>query len=190
VGFNGAVYLCRRKYTSTTWDFQREESSSKLGSSGVLDKWFFANATKAKGEYRLLTCDGQDSHINGSFIGHCLQNRTTLLILPPHTSHLLQPLDVAIFGPLKKPLTAALAHPNQAQLIRIQKVEWMDAYIQARSETCIPNNVGSSWRGAGLFPLHSQRALRTMALAATPEAERPQTPTEFNIFNRVFINSK
>jgi hypothetical protein len=73
--------------------------------------------TKAEGQHRLLICDGHDSHISGSFIAHCLQNRIALLILPPHTSHLLQPLDVAIFGPLKKRLTAALSHLNQAQLI-------------------------------------------------------------------------
>jgi len=56
---------------------------------------------KAQGQYRLLICDGHDSHISGSFIAHCLQNKILLIILPPHTSHLLQPLNVAIFGPLK-----------------------------------------------------------------------------------------
>jgi len=61
-----------------------------------------ATRAKANGPLRLLVCDGHDSHISGSFIAHCLQNRIILLILPPHTSHLLQPLDVAIFGPLKK----------------------------------------------------------------------------------------
>lgn len=55
-----------------------------------------------------------------------------LFILPLHTSHLLQPLDVAIFGPLKKGLTAQLQHLNEAQLVRIQKHEWMEAYIKAR----------------------------------------------------------
>jgi hypothetical protein len=45
--------------------------------------------TKAKGEYRLLICDGHDSHISGSFIADCLQNRITLLILSPHTSPVL-----------------------------------------------------------------------------------------------------
>jgi hypothetical protein len=68
-----------------------------------------ATRTKANGQQRLLICDGHDSHISGSFISHCIQNRITLLILPPHTSHLLQPLDVAIFGQLKKRLTAALS---------------------------------------------------------------------------------
>jgi hypothetical protein len=178
----------------------------------VLDKWFFsantkgwtsnlhglewlkrvfepATRAKANGQQRLLICDGHDSHISGSFIAHCLQNRITLLILPPHTSHLLQPLDVAIFGPLKKRLTAALSHLNQAQLVRIQKIEWMEAYIQARSEACTQQNIESAWRGAGLFPFNPQRALRTMVLDTTPELERPRTPTEFDIFDQVFVNS-
>jgi hypothetical protein len=178
----------------------------------VLDKWFFSantkgwtsnlhglewlkrvfeptTRTKANGEYRLLICDGHDSHISGSFIAHCLQNRIILLILPPHTSHLLQPLDVAIFGPLKKRLTAALSHLNQAQLIRIQKFEWMEAYIQARSDVCNRQNIESAWRGAGLFPFNPQKALRTVAREKTPELERPKTPTQFHIFDRVFVNS-
>ena len=77
-----------------------------------------------------------------------------LLILPTHTSHLLQPLDVAIFGPLKKRLTAALSNLNQAQLVRIQKIEWMEAYIQARLDVCNYQNIESAWRGAGLFPFN------------------------------------
>lgn len=145
--------------------------------------------TKAGGQSRLLICDGHDSHISGSFIAHCLQNRIILLILPPHTSHLLQPLDVAFFGPLEKRLTAALSHLNQAQLIRIQKFEWMEAYIQARLDICTHRNIESAWRGAGLFPFNPQRALRTIARETTPEAERPKTPTQFDIFSKVFINS-
>jgi hypothetical protein len=146
--------------------------------------------TKANGQYRLLVCDGHDSHISGSFIAHCLQNRILLMILPPHTSHLLQPLDVAIFGPLKKRLTAALSHLNQAQLVRIQKVEWMDAYIQARLDVCNYQNIISAWRGAGLFPFNPQRALCTIIQEGEiPEQERPKTPTQFDIFDQVFVNS-
>ena len=180
--------------------------------SKVLNEWFFSANTKgwtsnlhglewlkrvfepatrmkADGQYRLLVCDGHDSHISGSFIAHCLQNRIILLILPPHTSHLLQPLDVSIFGPLKKRLTAALSHLNQAQLVRIQKFEWMEAYIQARSEVFDHFHIESAWRGSGMIPFNPQRALRTMERAPTPEVERPKTPTRFDIFNQVFVNS-
>jgi hypothetical protein len=145
--------------------------------------------TKAEGQYRLLICDGHDSHISGSFIAHCLQNRIILLILPPHTSHLLQPLDVAIFGPLKKRLTVALSHLNQAQLVRIQKFEWLEAYIKARTEVFNQSHIEAAWRGSGLLPFNPQRALRTIERSPTPELERPKTPTQFDIFDQVFVNS-
>ena len=45
-------------------------------------------------QQRLLICDGHDSHISGSFISYCIQNRISLLILPPHTSH-MQFLDLS-----------------------------------------------------------------------------------------------
>jgi hypothetical protein len=47
----------------------------------------------------------------------------------------------------------------------------------------------SAWRGAGLFPFNPQRALRTIARGTTTEVERPKTPTQFTIFNQVFVNS-
>ena len=178
----------------------------------VLDSWYFsantkgwtsnlhglewlkrvfepATRTKANGQYRLLICDGHDSHISGSFIAHCLLNRILLFILPPRTSHLLQPLDVAIFGPLKKRLTAALEHLNMAQLVRIHKHEWMEAYIKARTEVLDTQHIDSSWRGAGLFPFNPKRALRTNEKETTPEAETPIQATPYKAFDRVFMNS-
>ena len=123
----------------------------------VINKWYFSANTKgwtsnlhgiewlkrvfepatrqrAAGEQRLLICDGHDSHISGGFISHCIQNNISLLILPAHTSHLLQPADVAIFGPLKKRLTTALSYLNEAQLARIEKQEWLTGYITARQQ--------------------------------------------------------
>jgi hypothetical protein len=134
-------------------------------------------------------CDGHDSHISGSFIAHCLQNRIILLIFLPYTSHKLQPLDVVIVGPLKKRLTAALSHLNEAQLVRIQKFEWMEAYIQARLDVCNYHNIESAWPGAGLVLFNLQRALRTLGPENTPELVRPTTPNRFDIFNQVFVNS-
>jgi len=52
----------------------------------------------------LLLYDGHDSHISAEFVGYCLQNLIKLVLLPPHSSHLLQPLDVGVFSPLKKAL--------------------------------------------------------------------------------------
>jgi hypothetical protein len=150
----------------------------------VLEKWFFSantkgwtsnlhglewlkrvfeplTPTKANGEYRLLISDGHDSHISGSFIAHCLQNRIILFVLPPYMSHLLQPLDVAFFGPLKKRLTAALCQLNEAQIIRIQKIEWMEAYIQARRGICNQKKISNHGAELGYTHLiHKEHSVR------------------------------
>lgn len=65
----------------------------------------------------------------------------------------------------------------------------MEAYFQARSDVCNHQNIESAWRGAGLFPFNPARALRTLVRDIIPEVERPKTPTQFDIFDQVFVNS-
>jgi hypothetical protein len=49
----------------------------------------------------LLLYDGHKSHISLFLTEWAKNNNVILFILPPHTSHLLQPLDVGILGHLK-----------------------------------------------------------------------------------------
>ena len=49
-------------------------------------------------EYRLLIFDGHESHITWEFIKFALSHRIICLCLPPHSTHLVQPLDVVIFS--------------------------------------------------------------------------------------------
>lgn len=57
---------------------------------------------------RLLIIDGHDSHISTEFIDYCYNHNIWPLCLPPHTTHLLQPLDVGCFQPLKHYLGLAV----------------------------------------------------------------------------------
>jgi len=50
----------------------------------------------------MLIIDGHSSHITGNIITLCIHNCIDLLIPPPHYSHLLHPLDVSVFGPMKQ----------------------------------------------------------------------------------------
>ena len=144
---------------------------------------------KAGGQTRLLICDGHDSHISGNFISHCMNHNIQLLVLPPHTSHMLQPLDIGIFGPLKKALTAALSPLQEAQITRIQKAEWLEAYMEARRRTFNAQNIASAWRGAGLVPLDRKKALRYLPeVEQVPVEAPPQTPTK-QTFGNVYITS-
>jgi DDE superfamily endonuclease len=57
---------------------------------------------------RLLIVDEYSSHINMAFITAADDRRIILLILPPHSTHRLQPLDVGLFSPLAKAYTKGL----------------------------------------------------------------------------------
>jgi hypothetical protein len=50
--------------------------------------------------------DGHGSHITADAIAYCMEHAVYLLVLPPHTSHMLQPLDVSVFSALKRALAA------------------------------------------------------------------------------------
>ena len=54
-----------------------------------------------KSEYRLLILDGHESHHSGEFEAYYKENKIIIACIPPYSSHLLQPLDVGCFGPLK-----------------------------------------------------------------------------------------
>ncbi|KAI1001771.1 hypothetical protein K3495_g6434 [Podosphaera aphanis] len=52
-------------------------------------------------EKRLLIVDGHGSRETTEFMFMYFQNNLNLLFLPSHKSHVLQPLDQSVFGPLK-----------------------------------------------------------------------------------------
>ena len=54
------------------------------------------------GCYRLLILDGHESHHSAEFELFCRAKNIVTLCMPAHSSHLLQPLDVGCFSPLKR----------------------------------------------------------------------------------------
>ena len=49
----------------------------------------------------LLFLDGHSSHYNPEAIRLAKENDVIMFTLVPHTTHEMQPLDIAVFGPLK-----------------------------------------------------------------------------------------
>ena len=55
-------------------------------------------ASRTTGGYRLLILDGHGSHATAGFDRFCMEKKIIPLYMPPHSSHLLQPLDVSCFA--------------------------------------------------------------------------------------------
>jgi len=58
--------------------------------------------------WRMLIVDGHSSHIAYPGVEYDLNHGIVVYCLPPHSTHLMQPLDVACFGPLSKACRTAL----------------------------------------------------------------------------------
>ncbi|KAM5528987.1 transposase [Fusarium oxysporum f. sp. phaseoli] len=74
-------------------------------------KYFDRSTSKrTNSRYRLLILDGHESHHSANFERYCQDNKIITLCMPAHSSHLLQPLDVWCFGPLKMAYGREIEH--------------------------------------------------------------------------------
>jgi DDE superfamily endonuclease/Tc5 transposase DNA-binding domain len=143
---------------------------------------------KANGGYRLLICDGHDSHITAKFIEYCMDHKIILMVLPPHTSHLLQPLDVGVFGPVKTALSSQVKRYINTGIAKLRKSEWLTSYVKARPLAITRSNIEAGWRGSGLWPLNPSKAIRRLPRLSTPSPE-PQIVETPSIFETTLLTS-
>lgn len=116
-------------------------------------------------EHRLLILDGHGSHETTEFMWECFKNKIHLLFLPPHTSHVLQPLDLSIFSPLKrayrKHLSALLITNDSTP---IGKRKFLECYKQARIDALTYLNCKQGWSASGLWPVRMSKPLMNRLL--------------------------
>lgn len=116
-------------------------------------KHFIKITSSSKENPSLLILDNHESHLAPAVLNIAKENGVTLLTIPPHTSHRLQPLDVSVFGPLQKFYNAAadawmLQHPGKT--ISIYDVAGLLGTAFDRAMT--PANIKSGFRKTGIFP--------------------------------------
>ena len=69
--------------------------------NNYVTKHFAKYGNISKSDSTLLLYDWHRSHINLTLTDWAKKHNVVLFVLPPHTIHLTQPLDVWAFGPLK-----------------------------------------------------------------------------------------
>jgi hypothetical protein len=140
----------------------------------------FEKHTKARtiGGYRLLILDGHESHHSDKFEEYCKEHNIVTLCMPAHSSHILQPLDVGCFGPLKKAYGRQIEDMMRAHIIHITKDDFLPAFRVAHFAAMTKSNIQGGFRGAGLLPFAPEKVISTLDLklhTPTPENSRPGT---------------
>ena len=111
------------------------------------------------GRYRLLILDGHGSHLTPQFDEICSQNDIVPICMPPHSSHLLQPLDVGCFSPLKRAYGRLVENKARLGFNHIDKFDFLEAYPQARTGAFKADTIKNSFTAAGLIPFNPERVL-------------------------------
>jgi hypothetical protein len=194
------LLIFKAKYTNSAWipastpeNWKFSTSTSGWTSDNHAYEWlttlFEFETRRNDGKRRLLLLDGHGSHLTARFIAFCLDKNIDLVVLPPHTSHILQPLDVGVFSPLKRALSAEIEKLFRLDTRRVPRVEWTEAYITARNKAFTTRNVESSFRASGIYPLSPITILSTLRMPTpTPRATPPPITTP-NDLDRSLLDS-
>jgi hypothetical protein len=140
------------------------------------------------GGYRLLILDGHRSHHSTDFELYCQEHNIITLCMPPHSSHILQPLDVGCFGPLKRAYGKQIEGYMRGHQTHITKEDFFPAFLAAFQEAITPENIQGGFRGAGIRPFSPEKVLEGLNISGSrpstaqsrPQSAKswqPQTPS-------------
>jgi len=123
-----------------------------------------------------LILDDHESHHSTEFELYCQQNNIITLCMPPHSSHLLQPLDVGCFGPLKQAYGRQVEDLMRMHINHVSKLEFLCASREAFFASITERNIQGGFSGAGLMPYNPERVLSKLDVklhTPTPPTSRP-----------------
>lgn len=101
----------------------------------------------------LILYDGHRSHISLTLTEWAKQHNIILFVLPPHSSHLTQPLDVGIFGPFKNMYSQECQKFMKLNPgINITKYDVAELTSKPYLKALCPENLVSAFRRTGIVP--------------------------------------
>ena len=105
----------------------------------------------------LVLYDGHRSHISLSLADWAKKNNVVLFVLPPHSSHVTQPLDVGVFGPFKSMYyTECQNYLKKHPGINISKYQIAELTSKPYLKAVSAENLISAFRRTGIHPFNNK----------------------------------
>ncbi|XP_045505641.1 uncharacterized protein LOC123702030 [Colias croceus] len=113
---------------------------------------------------KVVIGDNLSSHINIEVVELCQKHNIRMVFLPPNSTHLTQPLDVAYFGPLKREwkkilLDYKLKNPGQSSLNKKHFPKLL-AQLLENMKHKESNNIISGFRATGIWPVNPRNVFK------------------------------
>ena len=182
---------CWYTRTSLEHDALVSVSDSGFSNNQLSYEWikhFEIHSAKSQtSAYRLLLLDGYGSHCTYKFLDHCEKHNIVLFCLPPHATHLLQPLDVVVFQPYKHWHAEAVDAAACTGCVDFNKVKFLEALRSIHQKALKSSTILSAFRETGLILYRPKKVVdrlqekererqrdTELRQPATPPAPRPQ----------------
>lgn len=95
----------------------------------------------------------------------------TLFYFKPHTTHICQPLDVGVFGPMKQAHRDHIDKATRTGCANYNKIEFLHDWHSIRKQGLKSSTIRHSFRDAGVYPRDPEAAL-----GKWKDLARPKTP--------------
>ena len=121
----------------------------------------FHESTKDRrvGSKRLLLLDGYGSHHTKEFVQFCDDHDIIPFGLPLHTTHLLQPLHVAVFQPRRFYYAKDLDIMFRPRCRHVTKTKFLSMIQETRLQALRPEVVRSAFEKTGIVPFNPDQVL-------------------------------
>jgi DDE superfamily endonuclease len=168
--YQSATRLVREDWLrdwDTTGDFRALVTSTESGwiNADLAFQWLKEVIDKETrregGRKRLLLLDGHSTHLTLPFLEACDEANIILALIPAHSTHIMQPLDVGLFGPLSRAYSAAL-EAKQSSLplaTAISKGDFWRLFEGAYKAAFTSTNIRKAFAAAGIYPREISKVL-------------------------------
>ena len=164
------VYKAKNLYEGWTRDGIKDAKYSATDSGwfnmATFEQWYFEiflNHVKDIDGPKVLIGDNHGSHFSQRVVASCLENSIRFVTILPNSTHLCQPLDVAVFKPLKILWRAVLDswRKDTRRSGTIPKETFPKLLARAYAHVK-GDNLVSGFKASGIVPLDSNQVFKRL----------------------------
>jgi len=156
----------KREYFSEEMkDAEVGTSKSGFMNTELFKQWFSKLFLKHCTQSRpvVLILDNHSSHIDVDLLETAAKNNVIIMALPPHTSHLYQPLDVGVFSPMKHYFRDLMSQHMQSHNLRTPTTaEYVTMLVKSHQLATTETNIVGGFNGACIWPVNKTKALKKL----------------------------
>ena len=143
-----SFYAKCRRYTSDRAFVTRTIFEDYIKNVLLLDIEQYRSAHPDESKSAVLLMDGHTSHKSLSLRAFCGMNDITVLVIPPHSSHLLQPLDRGFFRRCKAQFSSFPAEEGASRITNT-----LERIFEAFQACRVTGFIWRCWSHAGIVPV-------------------------------------